>query len=140
MKTNRAAFNAALVKWFNIKDAATQESMYREALEIPSKPYPAVEGIKSTLAIYDSPADAQIQSGRFLRFELHRRARQERRHRPAVQVSATASESELKPSDEPFELFREWFAEAKAHEPNDPDAMALATVDATGFPMCAWCC
>jgi ABC-type nitrate/sulfonate/bicarbonate transport system substrate-binding protein len=55
MKTNRAAFNAALVKWFNIKDTATQESMYREALEIPKKPYPAVEGIKSTLAIYDSP-------------------------------------------------------------------------------------
>jgi pyridoxamine 5'-phosphate oxidase len=49
-------------------------------------------------------------------------------------VSATASESELKPSDEPFELFREWFAEAKAHEPNDPDAMSLATVDATGLP------
>jgi pyridoxamine 5'-phosphate oxidase len=49
-------------------------------------------------------------------------------------VSATASESELKPSDEPFELFREWFAEAKAHEPNDPDAMSLATVDAAGLP------
>ncbi len=55
MKTNRAAFNAALVKWFNIKDAPTQDSMYREALEIPKKPYPAVEGIKATLSIYDSP-------------------------------------------------------------------------------------
>jgi NitT/TauT family transport system substrate-binding protein len=55
MKTNRAAFNAALVKWFNIKDASTQAGMYREALEIPNKPYPAVEGIKATLAIYDSP-------------------------------------------------------------------------------------
>jgi len=55
MKTNRAAFNAALLKWFNIKDAATQDSMYREALAIPKKPYPAVEGIKATLAIYDSP-------------------------------------------------------------------------------------
>jgi pyridoxamine 5'-phosphate oxidase len=49
-------------------------------------------------------------------------------------VSATATERELKPSDEPFELFREWFSEAKAHEPNDPDAMSLATVDATGLP------
>jgi hypothetical protein len=29
--------------------------MYREALEIPKKPYPAVEGIKATLSIYDSP-------------------------------------------------------------------------------------
>jgi len=55
MKTNRPAFNAALVKWFNIKDAPTQDSMYREALEIPRKPYPSVEGIKATLSIYDSP-------------------------------------------------------------------------------------
>ena len=55
MKTRRAAFDAALVKWFNIKDAATQQTMYREAVDIPRKPYPAVEGIKYTLAIYDSP-------------------------------------------------------------------------------------
>ena len=55
MKTNRAAFNAALVKWFNIRDQATQDSMYHEALEIPKKPYPAVEGIKATMSIYDSP-------------------------------------------------------------------------------------
>jgi len=43
------------VKWFNIKDAATQQTMYRDAVDIPRKPYPAVEGIKYTLAIYDSP-------------------------------------------------------------------------------------
>jgi pyridoxamine 5'-phosphate oxidase len=49
-------------------------------------------------------------------------------------VSATGAESEVKPSDEPFEIFREWFAEAKAHEPNDPDAMSLASVDANGLP------
>ncbi len=35
---------------------------------------------------------------------------------------------------EPFDLFAAWFAEAKASEPNDPDAMALATVDADGLP------
>jgi hypothetical protein len=29
--------------------------MYREAVDIPRKPYPAIEGIKNTLAIYDSP-------------------------------------------------------------------------------------
>lgn len=55
MKTNRQAFNAALAKWFNIKDAATQDRMFRETEDIPRKPYPAVEGIKSTLAIYNSP-------------------------------------------------------------------------------------
>jgi pyridoxamine 5'-phosphate oxidase len=37
-------------------------------------------------------------------------------------------------SADPFALFNAWFAEAKASEPNDPDAMALATVDATGLP------
>jgi NitT/TauT family transport system substrate-binding protein len=55
MKTKRPAFDAALVKWFNIKDTATQQTMYREAVDIPRKPYPAIEGIKNTLAIYDSP-------------------------------------------------------------------------------------
>jgi pyridoxamine 5'-phosphate oxidase len=34
----------------------------------------------------------------------------------------------------PFELFNAWFAEAKAAEPNDPEATALATVDAAGLP------
>ena len=33
-------------------------------------------------------------------------------------------------ADSPFELFDAWYAEAKASEPNDPNAMALATVDA----------
>jgi pyridoxamine 5'-phosphate oxidase len=35
---------------------------------------------------------------------------------------------------EPFALFEAWFAEATAHEPNDPNAFALATVDAAGLP------
>ena len=35
---------------------------------------------------------------------------------------------------EPFALFEAWFAEAQAHEPNDANAMALASVDASGLP------
>lgn len=35
---------------------------------------------------------------------------------------------------EPFRLFAEWLAEAERAEPNDPNAMALATVDAEGLP------
>jgi pyridoxamine 5'-phosphate oxidase len=35
---------------------------------------------------------------------------------------------------DPFDLFRAWFAEARAAEPNDPEAMALATADADGRP------
>lgn len=55
MKKDRAAFDRALVEWFNIKDAVTQDTMYREVAEIPRKPYPSVEGIKHTFVIYDSP-------------------------------------------------------------------------------------
>ncbi len=35
---------------------------------------------------------------------------------------------------EPFLLFEGWFGEASASEPSDPNAMALATVDAAGLP------
>jgi pyridoxamine 5'-phosphate oxidase len=37
-------------------------------------------------------------------------------------------------SDEPWALFAAWMEEAKRHEPEDPNAMALATVDPDGLP------
>jgi pyridoxamine 5'-phosphate oxidase len=37
-------------------------------------------------------------------------------------------------ADDPFALFNTWFAEAQAQEPNDPNGMAVATVDADGQP------
>lgn len=37
-------------------------------------------------------------------------------------------------TDTPFALFDTWFAEAQTSEPNDPNAMAVATVDADGRP------
>ena len=37
-------------------------------------------------------------------------------------------------ASEPFVLFSKWFDEATASEPNDPNAMALATVDPSGLP------
>lgn len=36
--------------------------------------------------------------------------------------------------DDPFQLARDWLAEAEKSEPNDPNAIALATVDAEGLP------
>ncbi len=36
--------------------------------------------------------------------------------------------------DDPFQLAREWLSAAEATEPNDPNAIALATVDASGRP------
>jgi pyridoxamine 5'-phosphate oxidase len=35
---------------------------------------------------------------------------------------------------DPFAMFESWFQEAAAREPNDANAMALATVDAAGLP------
>ena len=35
---------------------------------------------------------------------------------------------------DPFALFAEWLKAAEAAEPNDPNAMSLATVDADGMP------
>ncbi|WP_033075005.1 pyridoxamine 5'-phosphate oxidase [Sphingopyxis sp. MWB1] len=37
-------------------------------------------------------------------------------------------------STDPFALFDSWFAEAQASEPNDPNAMALATTTPAGRP------
>lgn len=36
--------------------------------------------------------------------------------------------------DDPFEIARNWLAEAEASEINDPNAIALSTVDASGLP------
>ncbi len=35
---------------------------------------------------------------------------------------------------EPFLLFESWFGEAREKEPNDPNAMAIATCDPSGLP------
>ncbi len=38
------------------------------------------------------------------------------------------------PISEPYDQFRRWLAEAEASEPNDPNAMAVASVGADGQP------
>lgn len=42
--------------------------------------------------------------------------------------------SDFAEREEPYSLFAEWLADAEKSEPNDPNAMALATVDADGLP------
>ncbi len=48
--------------------------------------------------------------------------------------ASTLTSSDLETASEPFRLFEAWLAEAGTSEPNDPNAMALATVDADGMP------
>ncbi|MBU4434362.1 MAG: pyridoxamine 5'-phosphate oxidase [Alphaproteobacteria bacterium] len=40
----------------------------------------------------------------------------------------------LLPENDPFDLFAEWLAEAGKKEPNDPNAVAVSTVDSDGMP------
>jgi pyridoxamine 5'-phosphate oxidase len=43
-------------------------------------------------------------------------------------------EQPLQPQADPVEQFQQWLAEAEASEPNDPNAMSLATTTAQGVP------
>ena len=45
-----------------------------------------------------------------------------------------ADRSGIFAGDDPFAIASAWLAEAEASEPNDPSAMALATVDPSGMP------
>ncbi|HXQ45029.1 MAG TPA: pyridoxamine 5'-phosphate oxidase family protein, partial [Caulobacteraceae bacterium] len=45
-----------------------------------------------------------------------------------------AREPPLPEGEDPFPLFEQWFEDARKAEPNDPNGMALATVDASGMP------
>ncbi len=48
-------------------------------------------------------------------------------------LAAQTDETVGAPND-PFALFEDWLADATGSEPNDPNAMALATVDSDGLP------
>jgi pyridoxamine 5'-phosphate oxidase len=48
--------------------------------------------------------------------------------------AAQLADSQIPSGADPFALFDAWFAQAKAAEINDPNAMALATANASGAP------
>jgi pyridoxamine 5'-phosphate oxidase len=51
-----------------------------------------------------------------------------------VRAVKTAPAAPLLRESDPLALFAEWLGEAVKHEPNDANAMTLATVDADGLP------
>jgi ABC-type nitrate/sulfonate/bicarbonate transport system substrate-binding protein len=53
MKKDKSVAVAAMAKWFNITDPAQQDQMYATVMNTPEKPYPAVDGIKQVLSLYD---------------------------------------------------------------------------------------
>ena len=48
--------------------------------------------------------------------------------------TADQDQGDVFTDNDPIALFAEWLARAKKTEPNDPNTMALATVDAQGMP------
>ena len=53
---------------------------------------------------------------------------------PAIERPDQLRNGDFTESSEPLALFSAWMEEASRSEPNDPNAMALATADADGFP------
>ncbi len=53
----------------------------------------------------------------------------------AAALAANSDEAAFE-RDEPIGLLLDWLRDARAHEINDPNAMALATVDSDGLPDC----
>jgi pyridoxamine 5'-phosphate oxidase len=51
-----------------------------------------------------------------------------------IEHSSSLMNGDFTAADEPLRLFKAWFEEATQTEPADPNAMAVATVDADGMP------
>jgi pyridoxamine 5'-phosphate oxidase len=49
-------------------------------------------------------------------------------------AETSLTEGDFTESPEPYKLFAKWLEDATASEPNDPNALALATVDPDGLP------
>ena len=54
--------------------------------------------------------------------------------RTTMTAVTSADSQDAIPTDAPFTLFGEWFEAARKSEPNDPDAVALATATPQGAP------
>jgi len=54
--------------------------------------------------------------------------------KPKGEFYAGPQAGDFAQAEEPFALFEAWFADAQAHEPNDANAMALASLDPSGMP------
>jgi NitT/TauT family transport system substrate-binding protein len=53
IRNDKPAAFAAMAKWYGITDQRAQEHVYSQAVQLPAKPYPSVEGIKSMMDVYD---------------------------------------------------------------------------------------
>ncbi len=56
MKADKGVASQSMATWYAIKDSEVQGIIYEGAAEMPRKPYPAVDGIKRAMKLYDSLA------------------------------------------------------------------------------------
>jgi pyridoxamine 5'-phosphate oxidase len=56
------------------------------------------------------------------------------KRRAMSEIGGSVDDGGIAPQGDPLALFGAWLAEAGKTEPNEPEAMALATVDARGWP------
>lgn len=89
--------------------------MVKAELTVRSDPGAAISAAMTSAAIPSSPT------------------REEYARDYAAALAANGDEAAFE-RDEPIGLFVDWLTDARAHEPNDPNAMALSTVDADGAP------
>ncbi len=54
LKNDKDSSFKTMGKWYQMSDPELMEMFYDEAAKLPSKPYPAVEGIKKVMELYDS--------------------------------------------------------------------------------------
>jgi NitT/TauT family transport system substrate-binding protein len=53
IKTDKAVTVNAMKKWYGITDPALLETIYEEVDALPAKPYPAAEGLRNMIRVYD---------------------------------------------------------------------------------------
>jgi NitT/TauT family transport system substrate-binding protein len=56
MKQDKTVAFESMAKWYDFTDYEVQNVIYNGAVEMPQKPYPAVDGIKRTMQLFDSNA------------------------------------------------------------------------------------
>jgi NitT/TauT family transport system substrate-binding protein len=52
MKTDKQAAFASMTKWYGITDPVKLKAVYAQAKELPSKPYPSIEGLRVMQSVY----------------------------------------------------------------------------------------
>jgi NitT/TauT family transport system substrate-binding protein len=65
MKGDKTKAFDSIEKWYSIKDVELKGIIYAGAADMPQKPYPAVDGIKRAMQLYDSAAMRRFKAEDF---------------------------------------------------------------------------